>query len=492
MRSKLAEILRTAEATQIAFYLFGGSMLLSIFFAVALDFYSLALFPAFFLLVFVTIVDYKAVFYLLLFCIPISTEIVLPNGFGTDLPTEPLMIGLTAVYLIAVLHKGTKLDTSILTNPITLLLLLHIGWTLVSAITSAQVVVSIKFLLAKLWYTITFYFLAAQLLRDRQEIRRFFWLVFIPLLVTIISAIVRHKSYDFSFEFVHKILHPFYRNHVAYAAIIVVFAPYLWLIWRWTKHRSLLWWGFIGIMALFLVAIQLSYTRAAYAGVVVAIGAYFVIRWRLTKVVLALSMAGAIALVAYLTTNNKYLDFAPDYERTITHTSFDNLLEATYQMQDISTMERVYRWVAAGFMIGERPIFGFGPGNFFFFYKSYTVTSFKTYVSDNPEGSGIHSYYIMLMVEQGIPGLLFFLLLVFYTLIRGEYIYHQLSHPRDRQLLMAALLSLIVLMTLQLINDLVETDKIGPFFFIALAIIVNLDLRRGIGLREGGGRGTEG
>ena len=47
--------------------------------------------------------------------------------------------------------------------------------------------------------------------------------------------------------------------------------------------------------------------------------------------------------------------------------------------------------------------------NFYPNYQARTVRSFTTYVSDNPERSGIHNYYLMTAVEQGIPGLLVYL-----------------------------------------------------------------------------------
>ncbi|MEM1215959.1 MAG: O-antigen ligase family protein, partial [Bacteroidota bacterium] len=149
--------------------------------------------------------------------------------------------------------------------------------------------------------------------------------------------------------------------------------------------------------------------------------------------------------------------------------------------------ERLYRWVAAGHMTSERPWLGWGPGNFYNFYKSFTVTSFQTYVSDNPEQSGIHNYYFMLIVEQGLPGLLLFLVLLFYFLIRGEQTYHALAAYPDRQrMVLIALLSTIVIATFLIINDLIETDKVGPFFFINLAILVNQEifLRRQVRVKK--------
>jgi UDP-N-acetylmuramyl pentapeptide phosphotransferase/UDP-N-acetylglucosamine-1-phosphate transferase len=82
----------------------------------------------------------------------------------------------------------------------------------------------------------------------------------------------------------------------------------------------------------------------------------------------------------------------------------------------------------------------------------------------------------MLAVEQGIPGMLIFVALVFYSLLAAERMYHQLPNKESQYIVMSAILSLIVILSLLLINDLVETDKIGSFFFIILAILVNQEL----------------
>jgi membrane-associated HD superfamily phosphohydrolase len=83
----------------------------------------------------------------------------------------------------------------------------------------------------------------------------------------------------------------------------------------------------------------------------------------------------------------------------------------------------------------------------------------------------------MVLVEQGYIGLAIFLILLFYTLLRGERIYHQTKSVRNKQIVMIALLMIIVISSLQIINDLLETDKIGPFFFMAMAILVRVDVK---------------
>ena len=169
--------------------------------------------------------------------------------------------------------------------------------------------------------------------------------------------------------------------------------------------------------------------------------------------------------------NNNYLDSQPDYDKTVTHTEFDDLLSATTKGQDVSTMERVYRWVAGGHMIADKPALGFGPGTFTKYYKSYTIFGFNTYVSDNWELSGIHCYYLMTAVEQGIIGALLFLALIFLVLLKGEQVYHQTKSVGRRRVVMMAILATVVIDGLLLMNDLVETDKVGSFFFLCMALI---------------------
>jgi O-antigen ligase len=64
-------------------------------------------------------------------------------------------------------------------------------------------------------------------------------------------------------------------------------------------------------------------------------------------------------------------------------------------------------------MVGDKYILGFGPGGFYNYYQSYTLSQFTTYVSNNPDRSSTHNYFLMTAVEQGLPGLLIFLGIIF-------------------------------------------------------------------------------
>ncbi len=428
------------------------------------------------LLVYQTVLDFRKVFYLLLISIPLSTEFYFSSSLMTDLPTEPLIVGLMIVYLIYTLGNGKSIDKKFLSHPITLIILIHLIWIIFTTVFSQLFIVSLKFLLAKIWYIIVFFFLAGGILKKEKDFKIMFWLIFIPFFLVLCFTMLKHAMIGFSFADVNSVMMPFFRNHVVYAAITAVFIPFIIVATTWYNWRSIIKWFLIFNVFFFLAVVYFSYTRTAYIALAIAFGAYFVIRWKLVKWVL---LAASILLVFgtyHILNHNKYLDYAPDFEKAVSHKNFDNLVSATAKGQDVSTMERVYRWVA-GYHMSKKDIWtGHGPGNFYNFYKKYTVTSFETYVSDNPERSGIHCYYLMMLTDQGIPGALIFIFFTFFVLIYGEKVYHECSSPTRKHMIMGVLICQIIIDAFLIINDMVETDKIGSFFFINLAILINFDL----------------
>ncbi|MEK7254085.1 MAG: O-antigen ligase family protein [Bacteroidota bacterium] len=456
---------------------FGGIVVASLLVGIVGDWWFLAGVPALALLIYLAIVDFKKVFFFLLFLLPLSTEVWLPNGVVTDLPTEPLTVLMMGIYFLYVLRQGKALSAGFLRHPITLLLLAHLGWMFFTAITSQAFVVSGKFFLAKVWYVTTFYFLAGSLLKTEKDFRTLLWCVFIPLFFIILYVLYGHSKLGFSFADVNHPVHPFFRNKVAYACMMTLFLPFVWFGRKFYRRFSWRWWWLLAGVGVFLVGIQFSYTRAAYVMLAMAIGAGIAIHFKLMKPVLLVSAVVAVFGIANLLQENAYLNMKPNYDKTITHDRFDDLLSATTEGRDVSTMERVYRWVAGMQMIEDKPLLGFGPGTFTAFYKTYTVHGFRTYVSENTEGSGIHSYYLMTFVEQGFIGGLIFVALVFFVLLKGEQIYHETTDPTRRRIVMTVLLCIVVIDGLLLMNDLLETDKAGTFFFLCMAVLVNMDLK---------------
>ncbi len=465
-----------APSSQYFFAAFAASIVLCVVAAILMDYPLLAAGPLGVLLVFQTVVDFRKVYYLLLACIPISMEFYLPNGLGTDLPTEPLIVGLMLVYILYALLQFRKIDMRFFQHSLMLFLLLHMGWMFITMVNSNLLFVSVKFFLAKSWYVVTFVFLTGLLIRNEKYFKTMYWVISLPLLFSVVFVLVRQYAHGISLELIGKAMHPFYRNHVVYAATMTLFMPFHWYARKWYPTRSFAWWAVVinGLIVLF--AIQLSFTRAAYVALVIAIGSFFIIHFRLMRPTLLVATIGIFGFLGYMVHNNNYLDLAPNFEKTISHHNMEDLLEATYKLEDISTMERLYRWVAGVHMSNEEKVMGFGPGNFYNFYKKYEVSSFRTYVSDNPEKSGVHNYYLMIMVDQGIPGFIIFLILTFAALIIGERVYHETIPIERKRMVMTILLSLIIIDAFLLINDMIETDKVGSFYFINLALLINFDL----------------
>lgn len=446
--------------------------LICIFSAIILESYVILLAPFVLLFGYILIMDYKLIYLLLFICIPFSIEYYAPNGIGIDLPTELLMLILTGIGFIKFAQNANKISIDYIKHPISYVIILHVCWIFISSITSTNQLISFKFFLAKIWYVVPFYYLSLHLLNKNKDIYKLLKLVSISLTLAILFVMVKHYKLGLSFITINKAVYPIFRNHVNYASLIAVFTPFVWVLYQKTKNKI-----YVALMILSVIAVYFSYTRAAYVTVLLLPVIYYAIKFRFLKLGVWIGVISIPFIVFFFTKTNNYLNYAPEFEKTIMNYEFDDLLSATYKMEDLSTMERVYRWVAGGRMISDRPIMGFGPSTFYTNYKGYVVTDFQTYVSDNPEKSGIHNYYLMTVVEQGIIGFIIFLALIVITLLIGNRIYFQTKDKNDRQIIMGSILSLITILAILLINDLLEVDKIGPFFFLCLAFLTHYDLK---------------
>lgn len=417
--------------------------------------------------------DFRRLFYLLFALLPFSAEFYFEGvGLGTDIPSEPVMILLSGIAIVLLLRNRLSMDRNYVTNPVMILILLHVFWIFVTAINSQNLLVSFKFLLAKIWYILPFFILPLIFSKEVGDLEKSYRILYKFLFASISIVLVRHAFEGFTFEASYDVVRPFFRNHVNYAAICVVCLPFVWAFHRINVLEKKPSFGLNVVFLVFVTGIYFSFTRAAILSMVIAWGAWFIIKRRWVRQALIISSIVAAAGIIFLSWDNKYMDFAPDFEKTITHTEFDNLLEATYKLEDISSMERVYRWMAGVEMIRDKFWLGFGPGCFYSNYQAYSISSFKTYVSNNPDQSGIHNYFLMTWVEQGFIGFILFLMLCFALLIEGEATYHRCTDKRDGYLIMATTLGFIIIFAMCLINDLIETDKVGPFFFFNAAILL--------------------
>jgi len=416
-------------------------------------------------------------FYVLVAAIPWSIEHNFTPSLGTDLPTEPLML-LTSFGLLSFLvyHAHKRPLRGFFSSPLTIVLLLQALWWGVSTYFSTDYAVSVKYCLAKGWYLSAFVLTPYVLFQHRKQMIRVAQIFSISMLLLVARTIVKHYEFGFTFERINDSLWPHFRNHVNYSAVLACVLPLLIAGYKFaeSKKRKQLFAVLLGISAL---ALFLSYARGAWLAMIVGAAAFWLMRFRgLVHGFLLGLVLTAMATFA-LIDDNRYMRFAHDHNTTTFHTDFSEHLQATYEFKDVSTAERFYRWIAGVRMIPERWATGWGPNTFSDNYERYTIPAFKTWVSSNDDRSTVHNYYLLTVVEQGFTGLLMLLLLLGYAFYTAQRVYRRSADPFLRTIAAIGAVVLAIHCTVNFLNDLVETDKLGSLFYLAICTLIVADVK---------------
>lgn len=412
------------------------------------------------------------VYFFLIASLPWSAEVNLGNTLSTDFPDEPIMLLCSALFLSFVVYmKGNAMKIE-WRNPLLWLIALHLGWIFFTAATSTHFIVSLKYLLAKCWYVMAFLLLPLLIFTGKKHIQLLGIIFFVSLLIVTLIILAKHSTDQFLFIHINDAVTPFFRNHVNYSAMLVCSLPIAFAMYRLiptgTFYKKLI---SIAILII-LAALVLSFSRGAWLALLTGSIAYILLQKRILWQAYVIGIFITVATVFWLKTNDRYLDFAHDYKTTIFHTDFREHITATYQLKDVSTAERFNRWIAAVRMVPENPLVGVGPGTFSSNYKPYTIPAFKTWVSDNKEQSTVHNYFLLLITEQGWPGLIFFVILLAAFFYYAQNIYYRLYDSFYKQVIMAVSSMMVMIITLICLSDLIETDKIGSLFFTCIALLI--------------------
>lgn len=418
--------------------------------------------------------DYRLVFYALVASIPFSIQLEL-GAAALDVPSEPLMILLTIVFLIR-LCAGKQFTARRGISAFHFWIFLLLFWTFYTTLLSTHPLRSLKFLLAKIWYLASFVYMAEQVLQDRLSIKRLVWAFLLPLMGVVVVVTFRHALEGFSFESSHLIAYPLFPNGVVYGACLALALPLSWYARSWYSPRSFLWYLCWIATGLLLLGIVLCYKRGAWLAVLLLPLVVFLVKRGWFSYLIYLSLVATTLFVGYLVKDNNFYQFAPIYDQTFFHHGdISGHLSATFEGRELSSVERFYRWVAAKNMVAEKPLVGFGPSTFNQNYRQYADDAFRTYVSDNPEQSTTHNYFLMTFTEQGVVGGFLFLGLCVFMLLKAHRLYHLLEDPELRTLLLMFLLSLITVLFHAILNELIEVDKVGPMFWLSFAIIHKIE-----------------
>ena len=403
------------------------------------------------------------------FSLQLSQEYWL-GSFGLGLPVEPLLFLLLPISLLVIVKKEPWDPTPIAHSPIALILFLHLTWILTTALLSEMPVISLKFFLAKLWYIIpAIVVMAVPVVQDPKTRRMILYAMIGGMTFVVIWFLFRYAELGFALRKVNQALKPWSRNHVDFAVGLCLLLPYLLLMLKHEKQRRLK--KLLAIaFVLWLIALFVSWTRAAWLAIAASMVAIPIIRLRLFISAMIIGLISLGLSIHLLTYKNFYMVFAPDPRYVRAHDDLASHLEATVAFRDVSVAERIYRWLAGIEMWKEHPVAGFGPNTFYHFYDHYTVEAFRTWVSLNPERSDVHNYYLQVLIEQGIPGLAIWLLLMFSSLIIAYRLMFKLQGFL-KDLTIASFFSLLMAYVHIFFSNQIEAISNGPIFWFSIGIV---------------------
>lgn len=432
---------------------------------------------------FILIVGYYAIYnlqsllFLLAFVTPLSVTLKELGYYGSvnlSLPAEPLMAGLMLLYFLHKVYTNQH-DRRINTHPLTIIIYIQLFWIFVTMLASEDILISLKFLISRCWFLFSCYFLANYLFKNKSNIVPFLSAYIASLAIVCFYTIFTHSKYGFDHKSADWVMSPFYNDHTAYGAALAMFIPvlvaflYMSNINRFNKMLYLF------ALILFGVAITLSYARAAWLGVAVALAVY---------VTLVLKFNFKVLITVLFTIGVLMFSFQDDIlialgrNNTDAEEGFLNNIESVSNIStDASNLERLNRWSCAVRMWEDMPVFGWGPGTYMFMYAPYQLSSQKTVISTNFGTNGnAHSEYLGPLAEEGLPGLLIVLVLLFYTFNFGYRLHKEIKDRNTRILGTGVFLGLVTYFIHGFINNFLDTDKLSLPFWSFLSIMLCIDL----------------
>lgn len=395
-------------------------------------------------------------------------------GIGISLPSEPLMFGVLLIFFLKLLHERFY-DPRIMRHPVTIAIVINLVWLFITCFTSEIPLVSVKFMVARLWFVIPFFFAGILLFKDFSNTRKFNWLYVLPLLIVIFYALYNHSGYGFDKPHSNMVMKPFYNDHTAYGAIIALFLPvFTGFVVTNIYGKSMRIASFI-VLAILITGIIFSYSRAAWISVAASLGVFLLIRFRIRFYWLMIALV--IGVGFFYMFRYQFIDKLEKNKQDSSTDFVEHVQSISNISSDASNLERINRWASALRLFEERPIFGWGPGTYQFVYAPYQRAKEKTIISTNYGDMGnAHSEYIGPLSESGVLGMLTFMGIVITTIITGIRVHRRALTKEVRVMALVITLGLISYYVHGVMNNFLDTDKASVPFWAFTAILVALDL----------------
>lgn len=379
--------------------------------------------------------------------------------------------------LVYILNQFTSkvTDKRFLNHPATIIIFIQLCWMLVTTATSTDVIVSLKYLISRLWFIFSCYLIIPHLFQKKENLIRFVFTYATALAIVVCYTTVVHARFNFDVKAADWVVSPFYNDHTAYGAALAMFIPVL-MAFLWLKEMGKIAKLFaLVFLLMFLVAIVISYARAGWMSLALALSIYLTLFLKIKLRTLLITFGtGAVLFLTFQTE----IVMALSKNSTDSEGDFQSNIESMSNITtDASNLERLNRWSCALRMWEDKPVLGWGPGTYMFKYAPYQLSHQLTIISTNFGTNGnAHSEYLGPLAEQGLPGLLIVVVLLFYCADLGYRLVYTLKDHDDRILATGVFLGLMTYFVHGFLNNFLDTDKLSLPFWAFLAALVCFDI----------------
>lgn len=447
---------------------------IGLYFVIKKDTYLAFALPAVIGILLLYVFSLDKVLLLTAFITPLSINIEkITGGLSVSLPAEPLLAGILVMFIAKTIFER-RFNSKIAKYPISIVIYVMFIWMIATTITSEMPVVSVKFMVSRLWFIIPSYFLCALLFRDPKNISKFIWYYMAGLIIVVFYTISNHAMHGFDGDTAHWVMTPYYNDHTAYGAALAVYivlcAAYMFMP-NISKIKKL---GIIATFCLLLLAIVLSFCRASWISLIAALGVLACVRLKIKFKYIAAVIVVLAGL--FFTFQHQIFYSLSKNDQDASGDVVENIQSMTNISTDASNLERINRWNSAIRMFKDRPLFGWGPGTYQFLYAPYQESKNKTIISTNSGDMGnAHSEYIGTLAEQGIPGSLIVVSIVVVFMYCGLMTYRRAKNKESKILVLAATLALFGYYVHGTLNNFLDTDKLAVPIWSCMAIITAID-----------------
>ncbi len=462
-------------AKTIALYLIAAVFItLNLYFVVRKDSNIIFAVPLVLCAAMLFVFSFEKVILLTALATPLSVNLWFSQDLTISAPSE-LLLACTLLIFVAKLVYERNYDLKLARHPLSIVIYIMFIWMIFTTVTSELPVVSVKYILSRLWFIIPSYFICSVLFKNPKNINKFVWLYISGLVIVVIYTIVHHAANGFSGDAAHWVMTPFYNDHTAYGAVLAIYitlsAGYL-FIPNISKTRKIV---ILAVFGLLSSAVVLSFCRASWISLVAVA---MVLACVLLKIKFKyLAMIFVILVGLFFTFQQQIFDVMQRNDQDASGNLIENIQSMTNISTDASNLERINRWNSAIRLFKERPVFGWGPGTYQFVYAPFQESRNKTIISTNSgDGGNAHSEYIGALAEMGLLGILIVISLVTTMVYTGLTTYRRARNKESRVIVLAATLALISYFVHGILNNFLDTEKLAVPVWSCMAIIAAIDI----------------